>query len=142
MRHTPLVVMELDQALLLIEKERLWLWSQLDGLYFSSFQSTASGYRPKMHTCMGFQNKLTTASNCQELPEFYRLLDNMLPVTLVKTYYFLVVNKLFKNTNFCRVWRLFQNILKPLHVHVQLICKHTTVLLLCYVLTIWKIMDL
>ena len=142
MRHTPLVVMELDQALLLIEKERLWLWSQLDGLYFSSFQSTASGYRPKMHTCMGFQNKLTTAGNCQELPEFYRLLDNMLPVTLVKTYYFLVVNKLFKNTNFCRVWRLLQNILKPLHVHVQLICKHTTVLLLCYVLTIWKIMDL
>ena len=41
---------------------------------------------------MGFQNKLATASDCQELPEFYRLLDNMLPVTLVKTYYFLVLN--------------------------------------------------
>ena len=65
MHHTPLVLMELDQALLLIEKERLWLWSQLDGLYSSSFQSTASEYRPKMHTCMGFQNKLATASNCQ-----------------------------------------------------------------------------
>ena len=142
MHHTPLVLMELDQALLLIEKERLWLWSQLDGLYFSSFQSTASEYRPKMHTCMGFQNKLATASDCQELPEFYRLLDNMLPVTLVKTYYFLALNKLFKNIDFCRVWRLLQNILKPLCVHVQLICKHTTVLLLCYVLTIWKIMDL
>ena len=142
MHHTPLMLMELDQALLLIEKERLWLWSQLDGLYSSSFQSTASGYRPKMHTCMGFQNKLATASDYQELPEFYRLLDNMLPVTLVKTYYFLVLNKLFKNTDFCRVWHLLQNILKPLHVHVQLICKHTTVLLLCYVLTIWKIMDL
>ena len=44
-----------------------------------------------MHTCMGFQNKLATASDCQELPEFYGLLDNMLPVTLVKTYYFLAL---------------------------------------------------
>ena len=50
---------------------------------------------------MGFQNKLATASDYQELPEFYRLLDNMLPVTLVETYYLLALNKLYKNTNFC-----------------------------------------
>ena len=52
---------------------------------------------------MGFQNKLATASDSQELPEFYRLLDNMLSVTLVETYYLLALNKLFKNTDFCRV---------------------------------------
>ena len=58
-----------------------------------------------------------------QLPEFYRLLDNMSPVTLVKTYYLLAPNKLFKDTDFCRVWCLLQNILKPLYVHVWLICK-------------------
>ena len=69
MHHTPLVLMELDQALLLIEKGRLWLWSQLDGLYSSSFQSTASEYRPKMHIHVwGFKTSSqlpATAKNCQ-----------------------------------------------------------------------------
>ena len=80
-----------------------------------------------------------TARNCQSSTGY---LITCCQLLWSKLNYFLVVNKLFKNTNFCRVWRLLQNILKPLHVHVQLICKHTTVLLLCYVLTIWKIMDL
>ena len=53
-----------------------------------------------MHTCMGFQNKLTTASDCQELPEFYGLLDNMLLVTLVKTYYFLALTNFSKTPTF------------------------------------------